>query len=325
MRVHFDISPRARSSQQLNEEQSRAVLGEVLGQLDGLECSFNVDPARTDFYLADAEVLVVAGPVELADLSQRGPKLKWVQLCSAGVEREVGHIPKYVELTNVRGVHSAQAGEFSIMALLMLNNRIPTYATQQRNREWRQLPAATVDGKTVAVMGLGALGGACAEWSQKLGLRVIGVTRSGQPHTYADEVLTFAAVQDAFRRSDFVIIALPSTNETRGCIGRAELDSLPRHAGVVNIGRADVLDHSALVTKLREGSLSGAVLDVFDQEPLPAGSELWSVPNLFITPHCGLDHPDNFGIRCLQIFARNLEQYRTGRPLLTPVNIDLGY
>ena len=325
MRVHFEISLNARNSQQLNEEQIRSVLGEVPGLPEGLECSFNVDPARTDYYLADAEVLVVAGPVELADLARRGPKLKWVQLCNTGVERAVGHIPEYVELTNVRGVHSARAGEFGIMALLMLNNRIPAYATQQRNHEWRQLPAATVDGKTVAVMGLGALGGACAEWSKKFGLRVIGVTRSGQPHTHADEVLTFAAVQDAFRRSDFLIIALPSTDLTRGCVGRAELDSLPHHAGVINIGRADVLDHSALVTKLCEGSLSGAVLDVFEQEPLPADSEFWSVPNLFITPHCGLDHPDNFGIRCLQIFARNLEQYRAGRPLLTPVNTDLGY
>lgn len=324
-RVHFETSPKARESQQLSGAELTAILGAIPGLTDRVRLSFNSDPARTDGFLAEAEVLHIAGPVDLSNLAARAPALKWVQMASAGVERAVPHIPAGVQISNVRGVHSARAGEFGMTALLMLNNHIPIYATQQRAREWRQIPAASIAGKTVAIMGLGALGGACAEWAKRLGMHVIGISRSGAPHAHADEVVTLGEVKGAFARSDFVVITLPLTDETRGCVGRAELDCLPPHAGLINIGRAPVLDTGALIAKLSDGTLSGAVLDVFDQEPLPAESGVWDVPNLFVTPHSGLDDPGSFGVRCVEVFARNLAEYVAGRPILTPVDTALGY
>ncbi len=157
------------------------------------------------------------------------------------------------------------------------------------------------------------------------GMTVIGVTRTKKPHEYADEVLDLSSIKSAFRRSDFVLVALPLTPDTAGCIGREELDCLPTHAGLVNIGRANVIDYDAIVEKLKNGSLSGAILDVFYQEPLPPASDLWSVPNLLITPHCGLDDPSDYGSKCLRVFTKNLVAYRDGKAMNTIVDTALGY
>ena len=301
------------------------VLGTTPGLLDGTEMTFNDDPAQSDRYLAEAEVLVVSNPVDLSNLKARAPLLKWVQVMSAGAEAVVQHVPADVALTNVRGAHSDRAGEFGITAILMLNNRIPALATAQRAHRWAPSPQSVVTGKTVAILGLGALGGATAKWAQVFGLHVVGITRSAKPHEHADEVVTMDRMAEVFGRSDFVDITLPLTPETKGIVSRQMLDCLPPHAGVVNIGRGPVMDHDALADKLREGSLSGAVLDVFPTEPLPEGSDLWDVPTLFVTPHTGLDDPGDFGVKCLQVFARNLAAHVAGRPLETPVDKSLGY
>lgn len=302
---------------------------EALGNLSGLlhnkEITFNSDVAQTDTFLADAEVLVVSNPVDLSDLATRAPALKWVHVMSAGVEKVVADIPPGVLLTNVKGAHADRAGEFGITAILMLNNRIPAFATQQQNRIWQQSPQSVVMGKTVTILGLGALGGATARFAKLFGMHVVGVTRTGRPHEHADEVHRLDEVGPLLERTDFLVIALPLTPETDGLLTRALLDRLPAHAGLLNIGRANVLDHDALVEKLKDGSLSGAVLDVFLEEPLPAASELWSTPNLFITPHNGLDDPGDFGRKCLEIFASNLAAYSSGRPLLTQVDLEAGY
>jgi len=118
---------------------------------------------------------------------------------------------------------------------------------------------------------------------------------------------------------------LPLTPETNGLIGPAELDLLPKHAGVVNLGRGRVIDYDALRQKLQKGELSGAVLDVFYEEPLPADSPLWSTPNLILSPHCAVDDESVYVERCLDIFFGNLKRFLAGRPLENVVDTRLGY
>ncbi len=108
-------------------------------------------------------------------------------------------------------------------------------------------------------------------------------------------------------------------------LGRAELDLLPRHAGIVNLGRGPVIDNDALADKLRKGELSGAVLDVFPQEPLPSASPLWSTPNLIMSPHCAVDDAESYAARALDIFLGNLARYLAGRKLNNVVDTKLGY
>jgi phosphoglycerate dehydrogenase-like enzyme len=126
-------------------------------------------------------------------------------------------------------------------------------------------------------------------------------------------------------QADFVLAILPLTAETRGLLGRAELDLLPRHAGVINIGRGAVIDNDALADKLRKGELSGAVLDVFPEEPLPASSPLWATPNLIMSPHCAIDDASAYAERALDIFLGNLKRYLAGRKLVNLVDTRLGY
>ncbi len=161
--------------------------------------------------------------------------------------------------------------------------------------------------------------------NRRFGLRVIGVSRSGKSSRLVDRMVRPAALKQVLPQADFVVATLPLTRETRGLIGRAELDLLPRHAGLVNLGRGAVIDNDALADKLRSGELSGAVLDVFPAEPLPAASPLWTTPNLIISPHCAVDDSTAYAERALDIFLDNLQRYLAGRRLVNVVDKPLGY
>jgi len=325
MKIHFEHSAETRPSMQFRHAQVESVLGRTPGLADGKSFTFNGDRSLSDGFLAEAEVLVVSAPVDLADLPARAPRLRWLHVMAAGVDAVLRAVPEGVALTNVRGAHAARAGEFGITAILMLNNRIPMFASQQRERLWRQSAQTGVGGKTLVILGMGTLGGASAKWARAFGMRVIGVSRSGRAHEQADEVVAIDRMSEVLPLADFLLITLPRTPATENIVDRAALDLLPSHAGVINIGRGEVLMENHLVEKLCEGTLSGAVLDVFRQEPLPADSDLWDVPNLFITPHNGLDDPAEFAVRCLEVFAANLEAYTRGEPLRTPVDRAHGY
>jgi phosphoglycerate dehydrogenase-like enzyme len=230
-----------------------------------------------------------------------------------------------VTLTNASGVHGPKGGEFALTAMLMLNHAIPHFVTGQRERRWDQRFTSTIAGKTVVVVGLGALGEAVAQQARRHGLRVIGIRRSGKRHRLAEAVYPPHQLHKALPRADFLVITTPLTPETRGLVGRRDLDLLPRHAGVVNIGRGPVLDQAALAEKLARGELGGAVLDVVDREPLPPESPLWTTPNVIITPHCAVDDGLQYAARCLDIFLDNLRRYLAGRRLRNRVEPARGY
>ena len=228
-------------------------------------------------------------------------------------------------LTNASGVHGPKGGEYAMTALLMLNHRVPHFATAQRAGRWEQAFTTPIAGKTVLILGVGAMGSAAARLARRFGLRIFGVNRSGKANPLVDRMYTPAALRRALPQADFVLATLPLTAETRGLVGRAELDLLPHHAGIVNLGRGAVIDNDALADKLRRGELSGAVLDVFSEEPLPASSPLWTVPNLIISPHCAADNSTSYAERALDIFVGNLERYLAGRRLVNLVDKTLGY
>jgi len=274
--------------------------------------------------LAESEVLVVSN-VDGTGVAERAPRLRWVQATSAGVEKLAPTLPDSLLLTNASGVHGPKAGEYAMTALLMLNHRVPHYVTAQRAGRWDQAFATPIAGKTVLILGVGAIGSAAARLARGFGLRILGVSRSGKANPLVDRMYKPAALRRALPQADFVLVTLPLTAETRGLVGRAELDLLPRHAGIVNLGRGPVIDNDALADKLRRGELSGAVLDVFPQEPLPASSPLWAVPNLIISPHCAADDSTSYAERALDIFVDNLERYLAGRRLVNIVDKTLGY
>ncbi|WP_110685170.1 D-2-hydroxyacid dehydrogenase [Salinicola aestuarinus] len=325
LRIHVFTDPDFRQSPEFTESHVAAVL-ETFTEL-GAQVTVEVsrDLATLEAALAEIEVLVVVGKLDLAELAARAPKLAWVHITSAGVDRiPLSRLPPTVQVTNAKGNHDARAREFAMTALLMLNNQLPLFATQQRDRHWAQTALAPIDGKTVVILGMGALGSAAARAARHLGLRVVGVSRSGREHELADVSLPQRRLKEALAEADFLLITLPLTAETHHAVDASALDAMPERGGVINIGRGPVLDVAALAERLEAGRLRGAVLDVFPEEPLPSASPYWATRNLIVTPHSGLFDAD-YAPRCLRLFFANVERYLAGEALENRVDPALGY
>ncbi len=251
-------------------------------------------------------------------LTDLAPGLRWIQLTGAGTEhlQPLDWLTRGLALTTNSGVHGPKAAEFAGTALLMLNHDIPFFATAQRQARWEKRFSGVIEGKTLAVIGVGTVGGAAARWvKRRLGLRVLGVRRSGRPRRYVDEMYRPSELARVLPRADFVLVSAPLTPETEGLIDRSALGLMKPGAGLVNLGRARVVDYEALRERLERGTLRGAILDVFDPEPLPTDSPLWATPNLMIVPHVSSDDAEQYIPRTLDLFFDNLARFVTGRAL----------
>jgi glyoxylate/hydroxypyruvate reductase A len=293
----------------------------------GHDVSLGTTPADFAAAMRDAEALVTDVSVIKALFPCDAPHLKLIFLTNAGLDRLAPFtwLPPGVALLNNRGTHAVKSGEFALMALLMLASRIPAMVTNQRAGAWRKLWGTVLDGRRVTIVGLGTLGGATAEHAARFGMQVTGVRAHPAPHPHCQQVIGTGTLDTVMPETDFLVLACPLTEATRGLIDRRRLELLPPDAGVVNIGRGELLDQDALCDLLDNGHLSGAVLDVFAPEPIPPGHRLWSTPNLIISPHTAADDPATYNPRSLDIFLDNLRAWRDGRPLPNRFDIARGY
>ncbi|MGI9411085.1 MAG: NAD(P)-dependent oxidoreductase, partial [Hyphomicrobiaceae bacterium] len=179
-------------------------------------------------------------------------------------------------------------------------------------------------GKTLLVVGVGSVGGDVAHWAKKFGMKVIGVRRSGKPHPAVDEMHRPDAIPNLMPHADFVIVTTPATRESRHLIGEAEISLMREGSGLVNYSRAQVVDYDALRVRLARGEIS-AILDVFDPEPLPAGSPLWNTPNLIITPHCSSDDTDVYIPKTLDLMFSNIRRIFAGEEVINKVDPKFEY
>lgn len=322
----FPNTPEGEDVFTITRERFETALDGFDGMGPQIEAVFDWDTDNFNSSMQDADVLLTWDlPTE--NLGQVAPRLKWIHCIGAGVEHllPMDWLPAGVTLTNNKGVHAAKAGEFGLMAVLMLHSHIPAIVTNQRRHVYDSLYASPIAGKTLVVLGTGSLGGAGAKKVQALGVHVIGVNRSGQAVDGCDEVVTTDRLDEVLPRADYLLIATPDTPQTRGLIDRRRLDLMKPHAGIINIGREAVMDYAALCDKLQDGTLGGAILDVFDPEPIAAGSRLWDIPNLIVTPHVSADDGDAYIPLTLDLFFRNMELFLAGKPLLNPIRPDLGY
>lgn len=327
VRVHFENASALGPVFEITEQRIAGALVRRPGLADKVDWTLGQDGAGFDDGVADAEVLF-AWRFPKEKIASAAPHLRWVHAHGAGVEHLRPFddwLPPQVGLTNSRGVHGDRASEYLLMALLMLNNRVPAMVTNQARRTWDQLFNSEIAGKTVLIVGVGHLGGGAAGFARKVGMKVVGVRRTGEPHPDVDEMHTPDALPDLLPRADFVIVSAPLTRHTKGLIGRQELDLMKQTAGLVNVGRAEVVNYDALSDKLRAGELSGAVIDVTSPEPLPSGSPLWEVPNLIITPHSSSDDTEYYTPRTLDLFMENMERFIRGERLVNLVDRELEY
>jgi glyoxylate/hydroxypyruvate reductase len=302
-----------------------AALGNYPGLADRLSVTIGYDGDVLENELRDADILF-AWDFNRDNLAARAPRLRWVHAHGAGVNHlmPLSWLPKGAVLTNSRGVHGERASEYAIMAVLMLNNRLPEMVTNQRQARWQQLFNSAVHGKTLLIVGVGHVGGSVATWAKRFGLRVVGIRRTGRNHRSVDAMHRPADLPRLLPDADFVLVAAPHTDTTHHLIGASEIALLKPGAGLINYSRANLVDYEALRGRLERGEIS-AVLDVFDPEPLPSSSPLWQTPHLIITPHSSSDDTERYTPRTLDLVMRNVERFLAGKPLVNRVSRKLQY
>ncbi len=293
----------------------------------GFECRFFDRSADSLPFLGEAEIIFGADPF----LARNAPALRWMCLPSAGSDAfcrgDVFARPEAM-LTNSSGAYGVTISEHILMVLLEILRRQPEYQAHVRKSEWvRRLPVRSVHGSRITLLGTGDIGQETLRCLR--GFRpalLTGVNRSGRnPDGLFDRVLPAGELDGILPETDILVISLPGTESTFHMIGEKQLRELPDEAVIVNVGRGSVIDQDALEKELRGGRLYAA-LDVFETEPLPAGSSLWTCPRLIITPHVAGDTTLAYTPRRIaELFLEDFENYCAGRPLLRLVDRKAGY
>jgi len=272
------------------------------------------------------------------DLSE-APKLRWVQLFSAGADHLLGK-----PIMSSSGIHAIPLAEYVFASMLMFTRRFHEMGRLQAEhrwpkRRWQALKGGELWGATLGVVGYGSIGQRIGQVAQCFGMRILALKRSpsrsrqgryslqgvGDPHLAIPERIF--APQDTKRmleQCDFAVIVVPSIPETRGLIGEDELRAMPSHSYLVDISRGQVVDEDALLRALREGWIAGAGRDVFAQEPLSEDSPFWDLPNFILTPHIG-GNSVRYDDRVTDVFCENLSRYLEKEPLLNLVDKERGY
>jgi len=281
---------------------------------------------------ADATVILswsLAGQL-LRDVFGMCPKVRWVHSRSAGLDGVLFPelVASPVPLTNGRGVFSQSLGEFALGAILYFAKDFRRMIRNQEAGRWEPFDIVEIAGQTVGILGYGDIGRAVAARVHAMGMRVLAVKRRGPSPGYADplvdQIFPPSGLIEMIAASDYLVVAAPLTDETRGIVGEAEIRALKPGAVVINLGRGPVIDEAALVRALAEKRIKGAALDVFDTEPLPAGHEFYRMENVLLSPHCA-DHTPDWTEQGMRFFLAQFERFSQGKPLQNVVTKGQGY
>jgi phosphoglycerate dehydrogenase-like enzyme len=257
--------------------------------------------------------------------ARKSARLKWLHVFNVGVDHPIyaEMLERGVRLTTSSGSTAVPIAHTAIAALLMLARNFPSWIDAQRNRVWRPMQGnevpADLSGQTALILGLGHIGREVARMAKALGLYIVGTRRTLRAvDNPVDELHAPDKVAHLLPRAQWLIIACPLTDETRGLIDAEAIARLPRGARIINIARGEIIQEPALIAALASGHLAGAYLDVFQQEPLPPDSPLWAMPNVLITPHNSGAAAGN-DRRVFEIFRENLGRWMRGEALLNEV------
>jgi phosphoglycerate dehydrogenase-like enzyme len=266
----------------------------------------------------------------MRDVLAAAPKLQWIHTRSAGLDNLM--FPELVQspvvLTNATGVFSQSLGEFVLGAIFHFAKDFRRMVHSQEAGEWDQFDVEEIAGQTVGIVGYGDIGRAIATRVRAMGMRVLAVKRHGPPLYNVDplvsQIFTPENRLEMIGQCDYVAVAAPLTAETRGMIGDAEFGAMKPDAVIINVGRGPVIDEAAMVRALSEGRIKGAALDVFDQEPLPAGHPFYKLKNVLLSPHCA-DHTHDWMDQAMRFFVEQFDRFSKGVPLQNIVDKKLGY
>ncbi len=259
----------------------------------------------------------------------RAPRLRWIHSASAGVDRIATAVVRErgLAVTNARGVFSRPIAEYVVMMMLAVARRLPQLLELQRERTWQPLRGRELSKMTVGIVGYGSIGVEVARLLAPFGCRVLATRRRperGAGEGSQVEMHGLDQLEMVLRSSDVVVVAAPLTDETAGLIGAEQLAQMREDAWIINIARGRLIDELALRRALESGWIGGAVLDVFNEEPLSPESPMYGTPNLVITPHTSWAS-DQVIERTVDLFVDNLRRDRAGETLRNLVNLEVGY
>ncbi|GAA5226697.1 D-2-hydroxyacid dehydrogenase [Paeniglutamicibacter antarcticus] len=276
--------------------------------------------------LAKATIMLDFDWWEPQSWQEHCPCLEWIQAAQAGVgtrAKALGHTKGKVRITTAAGVHAKPLAEFALAGLLYFVRGLPRLEAQRREQRWPIGGSSTLHGMKALIVGAGGMGSEVARTLDFMGVRCDGAVRGLR--ALGDPFERSIALDDCnFGEYDIVVLACPLTEETTGLINRGKLAKMKQGAFLVNLARGPVIDQGALIDALSSGHLGGAVLDVADPEPLPAGHPLWDAPNLLLSPH-NAANVDAENERIMELFIKNLRKHLEGEELINSYDPALGY
>lgn len=285
--------------------------------------------ARWQRHLGEADILFDFDQTHLEDLPDLAPKVRWIQSTSSGigpfVER-MGYAERMPDtvFTRASGVHAQPLAEFCLMVMLLFRKGLFRIMRDQKRKHWERYAGTDLAGRTLVVVGVGAVGSEVARMAKALGMRVMGVDQPGflfDPDALPlDELHPANELDKLLPQAEHLVLIAPHTPQTEGMIGARELALLPEGAVLINIARGALVDEEALVDALASGRLAGAGLDVFAEEPLPEDSPLWDMPNVLVSPHSASTSDRENG-RITDLFCENLQRFLAGQPLLNLLEV----
>jgi phosphoglycerate dehydrogenase-like enzyme len=289
------------------------------------------DPEFLKAHATNADVILNGGPGGdllriVFPLAQRA---RWVHTLSAGVDKVL--FPELIDspipLTNGRGVFKDALAEFAIASILFFAKGLRRLVRSQEGRRWEQFDVDWIRGQTLGVVGYGEIGRESARLARALGMKIVAARRRtalSQDDRDLQRVYSLDRLREMLGVCDYVLIATPLTPETRGMVGEAELSAMKGSAAIINVGRGPVIDESALIAALTERRIKGAALDVFDEEPLPAGHPFFRLDNVLLSPHSA-DHTVGWAELAMNVFVENFARFQSGEPLQNVVDKKAGY
>lgn len=289
----------------------------------------NMEIRNEDFEKILSETEIIFGHRLPHDVVKRAPKLKWFQAMSAGVDMLLNDELRRskVIITNMRGLASRSIAEMAFSMILTLAKKLRKCIRQQELHQWRQFGPASLSGKTIGIIGFGSIGKEVAKLAKAFDMRIVAADykyKSNARHRNLEKLYPPEKIDELLAESDFVVISVPLTEQTRGLISLEQMQIMKKSAYLINVARGPIIDENALIEALQQNLIAGAALDVFNTEPLPENSLLWDLPNLIITPHIA-GYVENYHQKATSLFCENLRRYINGKRLINVVNKKLGF
>ncbi|MDL4841881.1 D-2-hydroxyacid dehydrogenase [Aquibacillus rhizosphaerae] len=307
---------------------TKDIRNNLINSYPSLDFRFYENIEKASDQLSNAEVMLTYGEDLTKEIIEKSTNLKWIMVLSAGMdEMPLNKIKeRSIIVTNSRGIHKTPMAEYAISMLLQVYRNSATFIENHQRKIFdRTVPTDEISGKTMLIVGAGAIGQELARIAKAFRIKTIGVSNSGKSKDYIDEMYRAKHIEKAIPEADFIVSILPSTKETADFYTYDHFKLMKSTAVFLNMGRGDVVSSDILIEAVKHNEIAHVVLDVFEQEPLPPEHPLWEMEQITMTPHISGKSP-NYIPRAIDIFEENLVKYLNGKSdFINFIHLERGY